>query len=240
MSSIETLKIKLFLDGAELSAMREMCVYPHIKGFTTNPSLMRKAKVENYESFAREVLTVIGDKAISFEVFSDDFPTMEREARVIASWGGNTYVKIPVTNTKGESSAGLIHKLSHEGIRLNVTAILTIDQVRRVADALSPDTPSIVSVFAGRIADTGVDPVPVMSECVQILSSCPQAELLWASPRELLNVFQADQCGCHIITATADVLNKLSLVGKDLAKYSLETVSMFYNDAKAAGYNLLG
>jgi transaldolase len=239
MPSVQSLKIKLFLDGAELAAMRAMAAKPMIQGFTTNPTLMRKAGVADYAAFAREALQVVEGKPISFEVFSDDFATMEREARVIASWGGRTYVKIPVTNTKGESSAKLIKKLSAEGIALNVTAILTLDQVREVGAALSPATPSIVSVFAGRIADTGVDPVPVMSEAVEILAQRPKAELLWASPRELLNVFQADECGCHIITATADILGKLAIIGKNLQEYSLETVSMFYKDAKAAGYRLV-
>ena len=238
MSSVAALKIKLFMDGAELSAIRTMAANPLIKGFTTNPTLMRKAGVIDYAVFAREVIRIITGRSISFEVFSDDFPAMEREARVIASWGGNTYVKIPVTTTKGEMTAPLIKRLSREGIRLNVTAILTLDQVRAVGEALAPDTPSIVSVFAGRIADTGVDPVPLMTEARAILAARPKAELLWASPRELLNVFHADTCGCHIITATPDVLAKLSLVGKDLAEYSLETVRMFYNDAKAAGFSL--
>lgn len=239
MASIDTLKIKLFSDGAEINAIRTMAANPLIKGFTTNPTLMRKAGVADYAAFAKEALAVVGGRSISFEVFSDDFATMEREARIIASWGTNTYVKIPVTNTAGTSSAPLIRKLSAEGIALNVTALLTLDQVREVSQALAVSTPSIVSVFAGRIADTGVDPVPLMTEAVQVLRRCPKAELLWASPRELLNVFQADACGCHIITATPDVLNKLSLVGKNLSDYSLDTVKMFHNDAKAAGYKLV-
>lgn len=238
MASVESLKVKLFSDGAELAAIRAMAANPLVKGFTTNPTLMRKAGVADYAAFAKEALLIVGAKPISFEVFSDDFAAMEREARIIAGWGGPTYVKIPVTNTKGESSAPLIRKLSAEGIALNVTAILTLAQVREVAGALARETPSIVSVFAGRIADTGVDPVPLMREAVEILRARPKAELLWASPREILNVFQADQCGCHIITATPDVLVKLSLIGKDLGAYSLETVRMFYADAKAAGYAL--
>jgi transaldolase len=239
MSASNSLKVQLFCDGAELDAIRTMAANPLIKGFTTNPTLMHKAGVIDYAAFAKEALSIVGDRSISFEVFSDDFPTMEREARVIASWGGNTYVKIPVTNTKGESSASIIRKLSSDGIALNVTAILTLDQVREVGAALSSGVPSIVSVFAGRIADTGVDPVPLMTEAARILRPCAGAELLWASPRELLNVFQADQCGCHNITATPDLLGKLSLVGKDLTDYSLDTVKMFYSDAKAAGYRLV-
>lgn len=238
MSATDSLKIQLFMDGADLEAIRTMAKNPQIKGFTTNPTLMRKAGVTDYAAFAREAIKIVGEKSISFEVFSDDFASMEREARIIASWGGNTYIKIPITNTRGESAAHLIHKLSHEGARLNVTAILTLDQVRTVGNALAPQSPSIVSIFAGRVADTGVDPVPMMTEAVAILRERPKAELLWASPRELLNVFQADQCGCHIITATPDILGKLALVGKDLREYSLDTVKMFYNDAAAAGYSL--
>jgi len=199
---------------------------------------MNKAKVTDYRAFAREAIAAIPDKPISFEVFSDDFPTMEREAREIASWGGNTYVKIPITNTLGETSGPLIKKLSAEGFSLNVTAILTLDQVDVVVDNADPEARTIVSVFAGRIADTGRDPVPIMAESVKVLKSRPKAELIWASPRELLNIFQADAIGCHIITATNDILKKLSLVGKDLDRYSLETVEMFYKDAKAAGYRI--
>ncbi len=240
MPEVGSLRIKLFLDGAELPAMKEaVASNPLITGFTTNPTLMRKAGIADYAAFANEAIAAVAGRSISFEVFSDDFETMEREAREIRSWGGNTYVKIPVTNTKGASSAALIRKLSQEGIPLNVTAILTVPQVREVAAALSPATPSIVSVFAGRIADTGRDPMPLMRECVAILRDRPRAELLWASPRELLNVFQAEEVGCHIITATKDVLAKLSLVGKDLNQYSLDTVQMFYRDAQAAGYRLV-
>ena len=240
MPKVQSLRIKLFLDGAELQSMKEaVASNPLIKGFTTNPTLMRKAGVTDYASFAREAIAAVGGRSISFEVFSDDFDTMEREAREIHTWGGNTYVKIPVTNTKGISSAPLIRKLSAEGIPLNVTAILTAAQVREVAAALASKTPSIVSVFAGRIADSGVDPMPIMRECAGILSNRPKAELLWASPRELLNIFQAEEVGCHIITATKDVLAKLSLVGKDLSQYSLETVQMFHRDAHAAGYQLV-
>ncbi len=233
------LNVKLYLDGANSSQIEQMARLPYISGFTTNPSLMRRAGITDYIEFARSVLPLTGGKAISFEVFSDDFPTMEKEARRLMTIGPNVYVKIPVTNTQGESTAALIKRLSQEGAKLNVTAILTLEQVREVGAALAPETPSVVSVFAGRIADTGIDPVPLMTEAVAILRDRPGAELLWASPRELLNIFQADACGCHIITATADVLNKLPLVGKDLKEYSLETVRMFYEDAKSAGYRIV-
>src|SRR6185437_8837621 len=225
MPSVDDLKIKLFMDGADLASIRGAVERsPLIRGFTTNPTLMRKAGIADYAGFAREAIRVVGDLPISFEVFSDTFAEMEREARIIAGWGGNTYVKIPVTNTSGQSAAPLIGKLAREGIRLNVTAILTLGQVHAVGAALDPGVPSIVSVFAGRIADTGIDPVPLMREAAAILRPNPRAELLWASPRELLNVFHAETAGCHIITATPDVLAKLKLVGKDLAQYSLETV----------------
>lgn len=227
------------MDGADIKAIKAaLATNPMIQGFTTNPTLMRNAGVTDYVTFAHQALAAAGGKPISFEVFSDDFAMMEREARIIASWGSGTYVKVPITNTKGELSTQLIRKLSADGIALNITAILTVEQIHHVAAALHRSTPSIVSVFAGRIADTGVDPIPLMSEGIRILRKLPSAELLWASPRELLNVFQADSCGCHIITATPDLLKKLSLVGKDLEGYSLETVKMFYDDAKAAGFRL--
>ena len=210
-----------------------------VDGFTTNPSLMRKAGVCNYKEFARSAIAAIPDLPISFEVFSDDFETMEREAREIASWGGDTYVKIPITNTKSESAAPLIRKLSAEGFSLNVTAILTLNQVETVVSAAAAGSRTIVSLFAGRVADTGVDPVPLMTKAAALLKDLPKAELLWASPRELLNVIQADECGCHIITATPDIIAKTTLIGKDLEQYSLETVKMFYDDARAAGYKLV-
>jgi len=238
VSDIKTLKVKLFADGADLAGMKEMAANPMIKGFTTNPSLMRKAGVTDYKAFALEVLKVINDRSVSFEVFADDFGEMEAQALEIASWGRNVNVKIPVTNTRGEFAGSLIERLSKKGVKLNVTALLTLDQVKRVTERLAAETPAIISVFAGRIADTGVDPVPVMKKSVEIMKAKPKAELIWASPRELLNVFQADQVGCHIITATNDILKKLSLVGKDLDKYSLETVEMFYKDAKAAGFTI--
>ncbi|MBM3598868.1 MAG: transaldolase [Alphaproteobacteria bacterium] len=231
-------RVKIFADGADLESMLKLYANPLIKGFTTNPTLMRKAGLTDYEAFARAVVKAIPDRPISFEVFADDFPTMERQARTIAGWGANVNVKIPITNTRGESAAPLIAKLSAAGIVLNVTAILTLDQVRNVAEALAPATRAIVSVFAGRVADTGVDPVPLMAEALSILRPRPKAELLWASPRELLNIIQADAIGCPIITVTSDVLAKLGLIGKDLAAYSLETVAMFHRDAEAAGYKI--
>jgi len=210
----------------------------HIQGLTTNPTLMAQAGVSNYESFAKEVLTFIKDKPISFEVFSDDFDDMERQANKIAGWGDNIYVKIPITNTKGDSSAALVKRLSANGVKLNITALLTLEQVNTVHDILSPDIPAIVSVFAGRIADTGRDPIPMMVSAREILADQPKTELLWASPREVLNIIQADQSGCHIITATSGILNKLSKLDYDLEKFSLDTVRMFYNDAQKAKYTL--
>ena len=238
MSDLKSLKVKLFADGADLAGIKEMASNPAIKGFTTNPTLMRKAGIADYKPFALQVLQAVGGRPISFEVFADDFDTMEKQALEIASWGKNVNVKIPVTNTKGEFCGPLVERLSRAGVQLNVTAVMTLDQVKRITDRLAADTPAIVSVFAGRIADTGRDPVPLMTKAVEILKSKPRAELIWASPRELLNIFQADSIGCHIITATNDILKKLSLVGKDLDAYSLETVEMFYKDAKAAGYTI--
>jgi len=238
MSAVDNLKIKLFADGANIDEILALYKNPKIKGFTTNPTLMRKAGISDYISFAKEVLNQIKDRPISFEVFADDFDNMERQAEIINSWADNVYVKIPITNTKSESSLELVNKLSHAGIKLNITAIMTKDQVKGVHEALNQDVPSIVSVFAGRIADTGVDPVPFMKDCADIISSNKNAELLWASPRELLNVFQADACGSHIITATPDLLKKLELVEKDLQQYSLETVKMFHDDASNAGYTI--
>ena len=238
MTDTKNLKVKLFADGADLAGMKEMAANPMIKGFTTNPTLMRKAGIADYKAFAREVLAVIPDRPVSFEVFADDFATMETQALEIASWGRHVNVKIPVTNTKSEFCGPLVERLSKQGVQLNVTAVMTLDQVKRITERLHADTPAIVSVFAGRIADTGRDPVPLMKQAVDILRAKPKAELIWASPRELLNIFQADAVGCHIITATNDILKKLSLVGKDLDGYSLETVEMFYKDAKAAGYTI--
>ena len=236
--NVDDLKIKLFADGADMAGMLEMYADPKIKGFTTNPTLMKKAGITDYEAFGKDLLSKIPDRPVSLEVFADDLPEMERQARKIASWGANVNVKIPVSTTTGESTAPIIRTLAAEGVVLNITAIFTLDQVREVGAALSPDTPAIVSVFAGRVADTGIDPVPHMSDCLTILADRPKAELLWASPRELLNVFQANDCGCHIITATNDILKKLSLVGKDLTEYSCETVQMFRTDAVGAGYSI--
>jgi transaldolase len=216
--------------------MLEAAANPLIRGFTTNPTLMRAAGVGDYKAFAGEVLEAIPDRPISFEVFADDFPTMEQQAREIASWGKNVYVKIPVTNTKGDFAGPLVATLSRAGIKLNVTAVMTLGQVARIGEALAETVPAVVSVFAGRIADTGRDPVPHMKAALELLRSRPRAELLWASPRELLNIFQADELGCHIITVTNDHLKKLSLIGKDLSEYSRDTVAMFYKDAVSAKY----
>ena len=236
--AISDLKIKLFADGADKAAMLDLYRNPLIRGFTTNPTLMRKAGIADYQAFARDILSEIRDRPISLEVFADEFDEMERQARLITTWGPNVYVKIPVTNTRREPALDLIHRLSHAGIRLNITAILTLDQVRHVAAALAGGAPSNVSVFAGRIADTGRDPVPLMAKAVEMVSVHPGMELIWASPRELLNIFQADSIGCHIITATSDVLQKLALVGKDLDEYSLDTVKMFRSDAVKSGFNV--
>jgi transaldolase len=234
----DKLSIKIFADGADLDGIKQMYANPRIKGFTTNPTLMRKAGVEEYVAFARQVLEIVPDRPVSFEVFADDFDEMEVQAIEIASWGSNVNVKIPITNTKGEFAGPLIGRLSNAGVQVNVTAMMTIGQVQGITDVLNADVPAIISVFAGRIADTGVDPVPVMSEALEIMQARPKAELLWASPRELLNIFQADGIGCHIITATNDVLAKLAFVGKNLDAYSLETVEMFYQDAASAGYSI--
>jgi transaldolase len=239
MPSFDDLKIKIFMDGADVGAIKNSSSqFPFVRGFTTNPTLMRKAGVKDYKGFALEAIAAANGLPISFEVFSDEFPDMERQARIISSWGENAFVKIPITNTKRESSSGLIKKLSEDGVKLNITAILSLSQVETTAAVLNQDVPAIVSVFAGRIADTGRDPIPHMKECLSILSRRPKAELLWASPRELLNIFHAESAGCHIITATTDVIAKLKLAGRELEDFSLETVRMFYNDAKAAEYKL--
>ncbi len=239
MKSPDQLNVKIFADGADKAQMLEAYHNsPFIKGFTTNPTLMRKSGVTDYKQFALSVLKEITDLPISFEVFSDEFDEMERQAMEIASWGANVYVKIPVMNTKGEVSYPLIHKLSQAGVKVNVTAMMHLEQVREVGSAIAGGAPCYVSVFAGRVADTGRDPIPLMAAAVELLRMYPDAELIWASPRELLNIFQADVVGCHIITVTNDVLKKLSLVGKELDEYSLDTVKMFYNDAQAVGYQL--
>jgi transaldolase len=238
MKELRDIQIKIFADGAELNEMRDLARKPYIKGFTTNPTLMRKAGITDYRAFAREVLRAIPDRPISFEVFADDFAEMERQACDIAEWGENVYVKIPVTNTQREPSYGLIRGLVRRGIKVNVTAILTLDQVRDVVDCVAGGPPACISVFAGRVADTGRDPVPLMTAALELLKLAPRSELIWASPRELLNVFQADAIGCQIITVTNDILKKLDLVGKDLADYSLDTVKMFFNDGRQAGFAL--
>ena len=238
MTNVNQLKVKLFADGADLDNMLALYKNPSIKGFTTNPTLMNKVGITDYEKFARQVLEAIPDRPVSFEVFADDLTDMLSQAKVIASWGSNVNVKIPVTNTKGEFTGPIIKKLSGLGVKLNITAVFTIEQVKIIAKQLTYETPIIVSVFAGRIADSGLDPMPIMSECVEILKDFPEAELLWASPREFLNIIQADQVGCHIITVPPDLLAKMKLLGKDLTKFSLETVQMFYDDAQAAGYSI--
>jgi transaldolase len=238
MEKIKKLNVKIFADGADKAGMLEMYSKPYIKGLTTNPTLMKKAGITDYRAFCKDILTTVNDKPLSFEVFSDDFDEMEKQANEIAGWGENVYVKIPVTNTKREPCYDLLRKLASQKVKLNVTAIMTLKQVRDVVASLNPDVPSYISVFAGRIADTGRDPVPLMAEAVEQLKAAPEAELIWASPRELLNVFQADEIGCHVITVTNDILKKLSIVGHDLDDYSLDTVKMFHKDAVEAGYDL--
>src|SRR3984957_241025 len=231
-------QVKIFADGADMDVILALYKNPLIKGFTTNPTLMRKAGIEDYEAFARKLAAAITDRPISFEVFADDFDEMTAQVRVIASWGPNVNVKIPVTTTKGAFTGPVIRTLANAGVIVNVTAITTEQQVARFAQCLAPNVAAIVSVFAGRVADTGRDPVPLMRACLRALADRPKAELLWASPRELLNIFQADEIGCHIITVTRDVIRKLALVGKDLYSYSLETVAMFYRDAQTAAFTI--
>ena len=236
---LQDLKVKLFADGADKAGILSLNANPLIRGMTTNPTLMRKAGISDYEAFARDVLQSVTAKPISFEVFSDEFPEMRRQALKIASWQKNVYVKIPITNTRNESSLPLVRELAREGVPLNVTAILTAEQVRGVAGVLDPAVPSIVSVFAGRIADTGRDPAPIMRQSLKLVSGLPKAELLWASVREVLNIFQADDCGCHIVTVPHDVLAKaMKLAGMDLMAMSLDTVKMFAQDAQAAGFSV--
>lgn len=238
MSSLKDLKVKLFADGADLQVISRMAENPLIKGFTTNPTLMRQAGISRYRDFALDVLRVVTDRPVSFEVFSDEFDEMEAQAREIASWGENVFVKIPVTNTRAESSAPLIRRLSAAGVQINVTALMTAEQVKEVIGSLSEETSNFVSVFAGRIADTGRDPLPIMKRVMELLQAYPRTELIWASPRELLNIFHAESVGCHIITATDSILNKLNLIGRDLDTFSLETVLMFRQDAEKAGYTI--
>jgi transaldolase len=238
MLEMKDLRIKIFADGADREAMVRLAQQPHIKGFTTNPTLMNAVGVKDMEAFARDVLEAIPDKPISFEVFADEFDEMERQALKITGWGANVYVKIPVTNTRGESASALTSRLSEQGVKLNLTALMTPAQVAEVANALADGPPAIVSVFAGRIADAGVDPIPLMRESLEILKPHPDIELLWASPREVLNIVQANDIGCHIITVTHDLLKKLAALGKDLTEFSLDTVKMFYLDGQAAGFQL--
>ncbi len=238
MPMLSDLRINIFADGADLAGIKAMSAEPWIRGITTNPTLMRKAGVTDYKAFALDVLNIVPDRPVSFEVFADDFDEMARQAMEIASWGPNVNVKIPVTNTRGQFAGPLIRQLALNGVQLNITAVMTLEQVRAISEYLVDETPAIVSVFAGRIADTGVDPMPIMREALKALGSKPKAQLLWASPRELLNIIQADEMGCHIITATNDILAKLPLLGKHHREYSLETVQMFYRDASAAGYTI--
>ena len=232
------MSVKIFADGAEKAPMLKLYANPQIQGFTTNPTLMRKAGITDYEAFARDILTAIPDRPISFEVFADEFDEMERQAERIATWGENVYVKIPVTNTRGESSAALVKRLAGRGVKQNVTALMKLEQVREMTAALAAGPAANISIFAGRIADTGVDPLPLMRSALEIMRPYPQLELIWASPRELLNIVQASEIGCHIITVTSDILNKLPLIGKDLGEYSLDTVKMFRSDAVASGFGL--
>ena len=238
MKQIDTLKTKIFADGADKTEMLDMYSKKYIKGLTTNPTLMKKAGITNYAAFCKDILTHIKDKPLSFEVFSDDFLEMERQAMEIASWGENVYVKIPVTNTRREPSFKLVERLSSNQVKVNITAIMTLDQVKESVASLNVSVPSYVSIFAGRIADTGRDPLPMMLRAVEMLKANLKAELIWASPRELLNIFQADEIGCHVITVTNEILGKLRLVGKDLEEYSLETVEMFHNDAVSAKFSI--
>jgi transaldolase len=238
MKKIENLQVKIFADGADKNAMLDMYNKSFIKGLTTNPTLMNKAGIKDYRDFCKDILSAIKDKPISFEVFSDDFSEMERQALEIASWGRNVYVKIPITNTLGEACYPLVKKLSNAKVKVNVTALMTLNQVQGVMSVLDTSVPSYVSVFAGRIADTGVDPIPLMRSAIEIMAKNPLSELIWASPRELLNIFQANDIGCHVITVTNDILKKLAMVDYDLNEYSLDTVKMFYNDALVAGYKL--
>jgi transaldolase len=238
MKKLKDLTIKIFADGADREDMLKMNEDPYIQGLTTNPTLMKKAGIKDYSSFCKEILTQIKSKPISFEVFSDDFSEMEHQAMEIASWGNNVYVKIPIINTKKETCYELVKRLSKQKVKINVTAIMTIHQISKLVSALNPEVPSYLSVFAGRIADTGRDPLPLMIETIKILKTLPKSELIWASPRELLNIYQADEIGCHVITVTKDIIKKLTLIGYDLDMYSLDTVKMFYNDALEAGFKL--
>jgi transaldolase len=236
--ALSDLRIKLFADGADLAGMVEMASKDYIQGLTTNPTLMKKVGITDYVKFARDVLNEVHTKPISFEVFSDEIEEMKAQGEKIAAWGSNVYVKVPITNTRGESMQPVVQYLSANGVKVNVTALMTVDQVKIVLQALNPLVPSCISIFAGRIADTGRNPIPIIIESLQLLKDFPACELIWASPRELLNIFQGDEIGCHVITATSDILNKLTLVGKDLESYSLDTVKMFRRDALESGFKL--
>jgi transaldolase len=238
MYNLQELNIKIFADGADLKSIKELITNPFVKGFTTNPTLMRKSNVSDYRAFAMDVIGIVKGRPVSFEVLSDDFEIMEKQALQIASWGENVYVKIPITNTRGDDAGPLVRRLTKAGVKVNVTALTTAKQVEHIVDYLSEDTPSCVSIFAGRIADTGRDPVPIVAESVKLLHKKPLTELIWASPRELLNIFQAESVGCHIITVTNELLAKIPIIGKDLIEYSMETVQMFYRDAVQAGFNI--
>jgi transaldolase len=236
MKKIEDLKVKIFYDGSDKKDMLDMNNKNFIKGFTTNPSLMKKAGINNYKSFAKDILGTIKEKPISFEVFSDDFYEMEKQAMEIASWSNNVYVKIPITNTKKKNSKELIKRLTKKKVKLNITALMTLEQIKSILPVLNKDVPNIISVFAGRIADTGRDPIPLMTNCLKEIKINPKSELLWASSRELLNIFQADQIGCHIITVSKDIIKKIQMVGYDLEEYSLDTVKTFYEDSVKASF----
>lgn len=234
----QDLRVKIFADGADRAGMLAIAANPLIRGFTTNPTLMRKAGISDYEGFARDILTEIRDRPISFEVFSDEFDEMQAQAEKIAAWGENVYVKVPITNSRGESAIPMLTRMAGSGVKFNVTALFTEEQVRQTSDALAAAAPCNISVFAGRVADAGVDPLPLMRRALEIMAPRPQQELIWASPRELFNIVQAHEIGCHIITVTNDILGKLPTLGKDLEQFSLETVKMFRNDAVAAGFSL--
>jgi transaldolase len=238
MTSLDGLTVKIFADGADKAGMLDMCTRPYIKGLTTNPTLMRKAGIANYRAFAKDILSHINDKPVCFEVLADDFAGMEHQALEMAAWADNVYVKIPVMNTKRETSRALVKRLADRQVKLNVTAIMTLAQLQEILLALNPATASYLSVFAGRIADTGIDPLPLMRKAVEMLEPTAKAELVWASSREVFNIFQANAIGCQVITVTNDILNKLSLIGYDLTEYSLDTVKMFYDDAQRAGFSL--
>jgi transaldolase len=235
---LDALKVKIFADGADLTDIARLAKEPHIGGFTTNPTLMWKAGLTDYTEFAHRLLEIVPDRPISFEIFADDEPEMRRQAEVIAEWGDNVFIKVPVTDTRGNSTAELVHTLSGEGVQLNITALMLPSQVKEVTDAVADGAPCYISVFAGRIADAGIDPLPIMRESLEIMRAAPLAELIWASPREVLNVVQANDIGCHVITVTNDILAKLPTLGKDLREFSLDTVKMFHRDAAAAGFTL--